>query len=530
MAIDFQNATLLNYTHQPIFFDGGLRYKIQKSFTIEGLILSLSNSSGTSPVWSGMSGLLNTANDYDAILINSNNFGSGRINDIRFNNGNDVQLKTYAVDIVCFETGNLFNAGTGFYSGIDWSNASLIDTLQETFAYNRSDNGTDSYSHNISMRLISGKNVGNPITLAKNFASGLLNNTNLTGFFGQYSSCGRNKKYYVETINLIDNSYSVNETFQTVNQSGGYTSIYTQSVNTDVNGITTVTENGNIEGIFVPLFDSARSGLNIETQNSYARCSGIFQVFAPINAYPLNPFITSKQITLNSFEGTLNYAIVFSNDPRLNTTYSWEYSQQYDKAETNIVTVTEQGTIIGYGRRLVDKYNNAVLGYAVIKPNISGRLQTFYNNNFNIPLPLYLQSSSESRSQFEGTIGYSQTYTNDNTLSGTSGIKKFDMTIDDHYPVHLTNKFNIFNFKEIIQPANQATVGVRSISMHMIGDRNNPLSGYLAFAKAQVQQPTGTDTYLNTAQYQMDIINNTFDFNCSYNYHGVFRAFDNIII
>src|SRR4051812_23654173 len=114
MAIDFSNAKLLSYNRRNDFFGEAFRYASKADLSIEGSIYALDNEEGVTPVWTGMSGFIASANDYDAIMLNGTNFGSGRVNSLIFKEGNDVRIKDYTANLTVYDTGNLFNL-TGTY-------------------------------------------------------------------------------------------------------------------------------------------------------------------------------------------------------------------------------------------------------------------------------------------------------------------------------------------------------------------------------------------------------------------------------
>lgn len=532
--LNFQNAEILSYSHKPQFLGDNLRYKITKDITINGYILNLPNLSGVSGVLSGVNTFLNGSTDYDAIFVNNVNFGQGKILDISFDNNptNDVKYKKYKATFTVYDSGNLFNVLSGYYSGLNWNYAQVLDNFSENFSYALNDNGSSSYDQNISLRFNSGQAgtlPDTPIGMAKTFASGFFAACNLTGFLGiNYNN--NFKKFYTETYNLIDNSVSFKEHVDFLSLSGGYSTLYTHQLEIDENGIINVTENSQIKGLYDPLIQSALSGLAAEFPQSYSRCLEVYSGYGPQSSYIINSNPINKNVVINKFEGTVNYNVTYSDNPKYQNLYVWDYTTTIDRNEDRVYTIVENGKIVGLGRRNLDKYPNAISGYSIVKTGISTRASGAYLAANPYPLSLNEISSSEGRAPFEGTIGYSTTYTDDITLFPISGIKKYEFLITDKTPVQATNKFNIINFKEIIQPLNQSTLGQRDFNIKMYGARGTPLSTYLNYISGAIQpyKNLGNDFFLASCQYQFAPLENTLSMNLSYSYDGIYKQFSDI--
>src|SRR4051794_5707249 len=116
---NFSNARLLGYEHKHNYLGENINFQVQKHLTVDGSIYNLTNTSGVSGVWSGISGFIQGSDNYQPIIINGTNFGSGRINNINFSEGNDVRYKNYQADITILSTGNLYNLiTTGDFAGV----------------------------------------------------------------------------------------------------------------------------------------------------------------------------------------------------------------------------------------------------------------------------------------------------------------------------------------------------------------------------------------------------------------------------
>lgn len=532
--LDFSQATVLSYTHSPQFLGDSFRYKITKNITVEGWLLNLPNLSGVTGIYQDINTFLAGARDYDSILINGVNFGQGKITEIDFDRDDlfkDVKEKKYRASLLVYDSGNLFNAFSDYYSGLNWNNANVLENFEESFEYSRAADNSSSYSQQVNLRFNSGQNLPDtPIGMAKTFASGFFNALNITGFLGESYNRGY-KQYYTESYNQIDNSVGFKREVDFPAESGSYAVTYNHAYELNTDGIINVIENGTIKGLYDPIYQSLQSGIAAEIPQAFNRCSGVFAYYAPSGCYPINANPIKKNNIINKFEGTANFSVQYTNDPRYFDIYVWEYTTTIDRNVERVYTVTENGKVDGIGRRLLNKYPNAESGYAIVKTGIFNRIATIYSGTNPFPLTLNPMSLSQGFASYEGIITYSSSYTDDITLFPASGIRKFEIEINDKLPVQLINKFNILGVKELVQPSNQSTLGVRDINVKMIGNRGLPISSYLNYASGQLSgyKNLGQDIWTSNAGYNYDPVNNNFVLNVTYNYDGVYKSFTDIM-
>ncbi len=188
------------------------------------------------------------------------------------------------------------------------------------------------------------------------------------------------------------------------------------------------------------------------------------------------------------------YNVVYTNNPaQVTGGYSWEYTNSLDK-NIQYYNVSENGSIIGHGNPVVNGLNTAIAIYPTIQGGISARVNAFYAILVTPQLTLNKTSEVKSSSIFRGSISYSANYTDDpNYTTSSAKIKMEGIEISDSYPVQLTNKFNIFNYKEIVQNTNNATLGNRTVNVTLLGTRDSILAdmknyaiGRLIFPVAQI--------------------------------------------
>ncbi|MEK6879602.1 MAG: hypothetical protein AABY22_08345 [Nanoarchaeota archaeon] len=520
--MDFSTARLLQYSHQKEFFGQNLFYfKTTKNLTIQGTFWQYNRQSGVSGIYEDINSFLSQSHDYQPITIGGITFGTGRINNINFEEGTDVQIKNWTADIVCYDTGNLFNFTGGNYNGINTSNFSALDRLDESFNFNQDQANKNTYSHTVNIRFNSGIGL-QPISLAKTLAASLMSINSITGFLGNYS--GTEKKTYQERYNLQTNECSFTENVEYDQKSGSnYSITYTNEIRTDQGGITTVSENGIIKGLYQPLSGSVISGFDAEQANFFTRCSGIFSTYGPGSGYVLFNYPIEKKVDFDHFRGILQYNYTFSNNPALKTSGIWEYEHNLDRDISNIYRVNERGSVKGIGRSRSDKFNAAINQFNAISGTILTRTSGVYNTLTSGTLPLFLIRQSYGRNEAGGEINYETNYTDDVSLVSNSRIRKQEITYTDNLFTPLVNRFDIVNVKELVQNVSGIpNLASRNFNLKLIGARAVTLQEYIASGKniAASYVPSsgvfGQDIWLNDLSYSYDSGNNNFTLNADW--------------
>ncbi len=523
MALVFPNVAVLGLSQDSRFFDAGFQYASFRKLTIAGTVNDLTETFGITGVWSGQQGVINTIRnnrDYQSLTLNGVDFGSGRIDDISFEPGLDVQLKGYTANITVFDSGNLFNFTGQYYSGIDTSQFRYLQQFNEDYSFDRKVNGGYSYSHNATIQLTSGVGQLNSIQAAQNIARTLFTGSNLGfAFYPQFTNV-QGKRFVTETYDLINNVCGFQETFDFDNYLTTYSATQTVSVELSAEGIVTATENGQLRGIQNPNYQYALNAVNIEMTGSYYRCSGAVNYYFPTGALLVaSPTSQGRQIDI--FNNNINYSVVFDNAPSNLRTYFWDYTLQASKQD-GVSTVTENGTVVGRGVNPTESFVNAQSGFAIVKAGIPARTTALFVAPYN-PATNYLESKQESYSPVQGQCGYGYQYSNDPTLISDVGVRREEVSINDDSPNYTFNKINIFNVAEIAQNAYQNSQGSRTTSVHMEGDKITSLQGYLNTAIATINSniPIGNDRYIGAVSYSFDPNNGSCDVQLTWLYNEV---------
>lgn len=502
MPLVFPNVSVLGLTQDSRFFDAGFQYASFRRLSIAGTVNDLTETLGITGVWSGEQGVLNTIRNnqnYQGLVLNGVDFGSGRIQNIVFDAGTDVRLKGYQADIVVYDSGNLFNFTGSYYSGIQTTNFPSLNEFSETYSFNRKLNGGYSYSHNATIQFISGAQQLFAIGAAQSLARTLFTGGNLGfAFYPQFTN-KQGKRYVTETYNLINNTCGFEETFDFDNDLGAYSATYTTSVQLDEQGVMAASEQGNIRGIENPNYQKALGAVQNEMTGSYYRCSGAASTYFPTGAILITSPISQGR-TVDIFNNNVGYTVNFNNSPANQRTYFWDYTLQAARQD-GVTTVTEQGSVIGRGENFT-AFANARTGFGIVKAGIPGRTSALFTGPY-LPAANYLESKNESYAPTQTTVGYSYSYSNDPNLVADSGIRRTAVSVSENSPVYVFNKLSIFNVAEIIQHDYQSTQGVQAVTVDLEGDKSVGLSDFLSAAVTQINSnaPVGNDRYIGGASY-----------------------------
>jgi hypothetical protein len=521
MALNFPNVSVLGLTQQARFFDAGFLYATFKRLSIAGTINDLAETYGITGVWSGAEGVLATIRNnrnYEALILNGVNFGSGRIESIDFDPGLDVKLKGYTANITVYDSGNLFNFTGQYYSGIETTNFPNLAQFDESYSFNKPLNGGYSYSHNASIQFISGSQNLFAIGAAQSLARTLFTGGNLGFVFYPGFTDKQGKRYVTETYNLIDNSCGFQETFAFDNDNGAYSATYTTAIQLDDQGVVTATENGNIRGIENPNYQKALSAVAVEMTGSYYRCSGAVQTYFPTGAILIDAPISQGR-AIDIFNNVVDYTVVFNNSPVNQRSYYWDHTLSV-AYQDGVSTVTEQGAVQGRGENETVAFNNARTGFGIVQAGISGRCGALFVGPY-APATNYLVSKSQSFAPVQSRVTYGYSYSNDPTLIANEGVRRVEVSVDKNPPIYIYNKLGIVQVAEIAQNDYQGTQGAYNIGVALEGDKTVGLSDFLSTAVGYLNSnaPAGNDRYVGAAAYTYDINQNAANVNLTWLYN-----------
>lgn len=530
MALVFSNVKLLQYSHSPVRLDAGLRYKIEKEFTITGRLLD-ETYSGPEELLQQQDALLGGAVDYEEIILNGISFGRGKITSINFSGGTMVRTEDYEYKITCYDEGILTNASGGVYAGTSWANPDEIEEISENFDYSENEEGDKEYSHNISVRYSVKTNEAAAITKGKALAASFLSAVSgLTAFLNTYAGLSGARRIYSEDYNTVDGSVNISETLVLPKtNAGGYSYSFEYSMNLDEAGFISVSETLSIKGLTNRPYAGARAGLTALQSGAPARVAAVFSSYDWSDVSLFSQPI-SKTVSTDKFAGTIQIVQNFSNNPKYRTSAIWEKTIELSKTGDNFYQISESGSVTGLGKESARMGNAESFFSSTVNAGIGARIAAAYAATGRSETLIKIQQS-KSRNTFAGRIDYSYQYSDDNRIS-SSDIRREEIEVTNSLPVHMVQKYNIFNQKELVQTQQQTTLGQVSASIKLRGKRSLALSSYVTRAKQILSgvKPATADSYLESCGYNFSPESNDFSLEATFIYVGGHKLRDDITV
>jgi hypothetical protein len=539
--MDFQNVKLLTYDHKNNFWgNNAFKYGSTISFSINGYILDLANTSGVKDIFQACKGLSDSLGSYQEIIVNGVNYGKGKITDVSFDSGNWVKVTEYNVSIEIIQEGDLASFSGdefdgGIISGIK-SSAEYLEEFTESYScdYSSSDNSV-SGTHSIDVR-VSTLFSGDKISFAKNLASVLFSKTFLEKLseitYAKPPESTR-KDYYSENYDLISGACGFKRSFSFVNSTSCFSKKRSINLSFGEDGITNVNESNSIKGecLSPTLFDSAETGFQSEISGVFSRCLEVFNTYKA--SFGIQNDLINKElergVKRNKFTGEIEYNVSFTNDKRRKGDYTFEYTLDLSRSEEGIWEAVEAGSVSGndvIGSEA--KFNKAIAGYNTEKAGILGRLDAFYVGASPKPVgaTLKLTTRNLGYQPYEGVVSYSWSTTDDLTLDMSSDIRRKSIEITDSKATRIHNDFLVpggTSAYAVAQIANQSKQGERDVKGDLeISSSQLPFVGNTYFQNcvtlANSNKGAGTDMYLESFSFSSDEIEQNVNFNAKYKY------------
>lgn len=555
MSLIFNNVELLGYTHQNNFFgEKSLFYSTKKSFSIKGYILDLANYNGVKNIFNGAEQIKQLAKDFQNIIINNENYGTGKIVSLSFDAGNWVKTTQFNAEIEVLENVPLANLGPEFSNiNLNDKELGLLISFSENFGLDfDAQNNILGGDHSIDIEYNAKNKNTNILVLAQRLAQELLKTLPNNVSLGNYTVRPPNtyKTIKSETYDLISGKcgFTKNFSYKLNNVNKPFSVNRSISVKLDNQGEASVEESCTItaENDIPSLYECSLIGLNDPSEginNSFSRCSAVFDRYKQANRFdinlPLNSAPTEKNININKFNGVIEYTITFDNDKKkANNTYIFEKTLVLDRGEDWIWTVSEKGTINGVGLKnnLINnvKYKNAENGWNSIKNLIASDTFNFWNTNVSqinkASNLLKLVTRNISRQPSEGKIDYTYSYTDDPRIDPNSDIRKIAIeTSDDgdrgNNLKPLFREFLIANRnRSLIQNLNLKQQGVYTVKVNAeitLANQNDTFNGFSYLNRLRQLAPVGGGNYqkyLESISYSTDEIEQTASYTATYKY------------
>lgn len=519
MPINFSNATLLSSSFKNEFFGEVFRYRTARQLSIKGLVTTLTNTYGVSGILTGISVLESGANNWDKIIINGYDFGSGVIDSFTFDEGRDVQYKTYTVNIRTSQTGSYSSlTGTSTYSGLSFQDFDLVRNFSESVSV---ENNLQKENYNQSIKFsIEAPYTIDSVLVAKKIASGFFNNNYLTGVIGSKYSTGVYRKFYSESYDDVNNNFEFTNNFEISTGSNGQYSLYRSHVlNYDTAGISRVTEKADYLAHTNTQFDTVSQQAALDIAQSYSRCTGFFNRYKQSSEAQLVATPTEKSISTNAYKGSLSYSINYNNSASVRTNGFWDYSIDINQSQGGVFMAEERGEIVGVGHIIDEKYNNASALWSSVSAGVYGRVSNaIYYNDFPKPYSSTLRLASDSvvLNSAEGKISYSQKYSDQTSILSSTDIRKVTVNVTKDYDRNLATSFFVPGKKEVLQVQPNKLPNIMKYSIKMNGRADMQITGYFPRATGYLSAiGAATNMFVSECDYSFNPYDRSFILNTS---------------
>lgn len=438
----FNNASLLSYSHKPVFFgENNLNFSVEKQFSLKGNILDLTNFNGVSGIVSGLNDLINLSKSTSSLIINDVNFGSGYVSSINVDAGNWVRNTEYSAEIICFSTGSLSNLSGSYFSGLSSiktaNSREYIKDLNEKFTITQNTDGIYEYSHDFEIAFENAFANLNPQidTVAKNIANTFLISqvpieilNNEPANFYTFP-----RKYYAENFDLVNKTFKFTETFSRQNSNSGSNIFYKYKALKNTDDIINISESIELQGIADSTYSNAISSLDLLRPTTLSRCQNFYNLYYDSSSGSLNSSYVSQGYEIDRFIGSVTLETTYTDDPFFAAGYKWslEFGADLSTFKNSLDCVLD---VEGSGQPgNISKYNNALVGFNIRYLAILDKINILYNSiklqtRTNSPYFGSLNKSKESISSsvYEGKINYTVEY--DDRGSQGDGLSRREYT------------------------------------------------------------------------------------------------------
>ncbi len=419
----FTNAEVLGVSASSQFLgDRTARLRTVKTIDIEGFIDSRTNTDleGVSQTQSTIDTLVSSLNSpstvTEEILVNSINFGTGKIVSVDFPaaaggaKDNQILIGNYTASLELYESGDIaaLNAAT---DNLPIPDTNFLEDFTESFSASRSDDDTYEFTHDLSLKYISGlqpdasapyTEIINPISAAKTLAESVFSQT-LTSFNFVLGGAGYDynslaKKYYNETYDLENGTANYQKRFSLLKTNGTtYSAQITNNFEMGEDGIIKVTENGEIQGRAndqSSMISRAKAGVDTEIGNSFSRCSTIYAAYKSYLDTPTTlPWLEANTSTLhnqsistskniNANNGTVSYTVEYTDNKNIENVATITNRTIDFSKDGNICSVSEKGDVtrVNYWKSAVPTITDS-LTYLPSLTDVKARCTNVYAKN-----------------------------------------------------------------------------------------------------------------------------------------------------
>lgn len=543
---------ILGLTQTCDFWGDSINYRNVQNYSARARVSGDRNLLSVVPSWSNQSGIMALSSGYMPIYVQGVFLGSGKLTQIQFDGGIDLNYRPFSVNFEILKSGDLSYVTGELYTGITnvFEFLPYLNSLTEECQYSQSNNKTVDFSRDITFDLEKG--YINQITGAHTLSVGILSCLTELGVYTplpppHYSGVEGMVKNISQKIDTINGNFSYSEAYSY--QSGvPWVHEYQHSLEYGTEGITNISEQGTIqsnrringtgERIYYAIvgWDLIETGIYTRITGVFNRWSDQFQSGA---GCPIGPFPYEKSFTKDYPRGLISYNYSYNNDPAAESGYYNSYEQSISLSNDGWIEVQVNGDLRSRQNNLTGALSGLYNIYTEeIRPQIPNYAYNAYSSSvdfFKSPFcpsgylgSLALLGSEETYTEVPAEISYNFDYTDDPSYISTGVFRKIKNTLSNQEVTPLVNIFRIANYLELPQNSFQSNLGVLTNNIEIIGDSGVSISQYKSAASGRIITPTG-NFWMTDNTYQFNPVNNEFSMNVSYNYEG-FRSINDYIL
>ena len=528
-------------------------YASVKTINFSGYTSQLNNTAsansdhkGVSESFSDINNIIATASDNltTTFVINGVSVGRGRITSLDFSeNNNPIQSIYYSLTLEIYDD-LVENINTSFQEeiagqtsiyptnnfSIQSYDSQYIQDISENFSFDKSEDDSFSYQHTFNVKYVSGHHA-DLVTHAQNLANVILNpaagdrpNFPFNDDFNDTSIDGENSDFrsaynnslveagehrFDETYDLVNANFTFVRKFRMLGSKGvNTTSQHSRSLTLGEDGHASVTENGTVDAINSNDTSNLNDALDTIVASSFDRCNNFWKASQGnltrtdrTSAQSKGGTITassdlySQYVTygrnVNPHNGSINYTITYTNNPRYTANGIKEFSLSVNEDfENSSLSISENGTIRPYGNVGIDYdkgFDNSA-NVASVLTEADSRITAEFSSYLNLALAavdsprgwrtyshkdevIKRTSYNITYPKFGKIITYSADYSADGSFLSPSdttafGIHSVNVEYSDNTPNLIKRPYLIPNNGEIVQTRKQTTVGTRDISIN----------------------------------------------------------------
>ena len=317
------------------YFGGDLTIAITNLTTAKCYVSDISNTDGPLSV-SDLIALRNKE-DWSEVTIAGRAYGKCQI--VGFSLDPDVNATVATCNISLRSRTVGTSTSGGYYADLltaIGTEGNLVESISENITLSRAQNST-SYSRTVDLKINNSSLIFNPLLgtqspvakakeIVRKWFSTLTYSFPLIS--GEYDEILDKdfKTFKSERIDAIQGNVSVTETLDTTNISGDYAHTFELSLSVGQDGVTTVTESGEIEGLTSDRIAAANAVYSAVIAASQTRCSDLYDKYSvtgpggannssiSCNENSLGSAPIERTKTTNIFVGTIEYSVSYSDD------------------------------------------------------------------------------------------------------------------------------------------------------------------------------------------------------------------------